>query len=293
MSRRGWHLLAGLLAGLLPLLASAADAPFLWKVQKGEVTHYLQGSVHMLPPAAHPLPKALDRAYENAVEIVFEADPGAITEPAAQRRLMLAAAAGPGGLKAQLPAPVYARLQQRAQAIGMPLLMCEPFKAWFCALSLEIFAYQQAGFKPELGIDPHYYQRALEDEKVIVGLETPEAHLDLFAAMSAPMGHQMLGQSLDSAEGTGPAPEAMFRAWRDHDAEGLAALVQQMQDDAPLLHERLLAARNRAWVDELVRRFDSDTPQLVLVGTAHLVGSDGLLELLAARGVVLRPVGEF
>lgn len=292
MTRRGFGRVLALLTGLLPALAAAGDAPFLWAIRQGEVTHYLQGSVHLLPPEAHPLPRALHRAYEGAAEIVFETDPGAVTEPETQRRLMQAAAAGEGGLKAQLPAPVYARLQQRAQSIGMPLLMCEPFKAWFCALSLEIFSYQQAGFRPELGIDPYFYQRALEDEKAIVGLETVEAHLELFTGMSAPMGRQLLDQALDAAEGVGPGPAALYRSWRDNDAEAMASLLARMRSESPQIYERVLAARNRAWMAELERRFRGRTPQLVLVGAAHLVGSDGLVALLRARGLTLRAVAE-
>ncbi len=289
MKRHWWAGLMGLCAVWLPTWA-LAGAPFLWAIDAGSVTHYLQGSVHMLPPAAHPLPAALERAYTGAAEIVFETDPGALAEPEAQRRLMRSAAAGEGGLKAQVPAPTYARLQQRAQALGMPLLMCEPFKAWFCALSLEIFAYQQAGFTAELGIDPYYYQRALADDKAIVGLETVETHLDLFAAMPPAMGQQLLDQALDSADGKGPTPEALYSSWRDHDLDGMAALLAQMQREYPALYERVLAARNRAWLAELRKRFTGDTPQLVMVGAAHLVGPDGLVALLTAAGLELRPV---
>lgn len=288
MSARIW--LAGLAVLWAPNLVLAGGAPFLWSVQQGTVTHYLQGSVHMLPPGAHPLPQALDRAYAGAVEIVFETDPGVISEPRTQQQLMRAAMVGEGGLKAQLPPPLYERLRQRAQALGMPLLMCEPFKAWFCALSLEIFSYQQAGFLPELGVDGHYYERALEDEKTIFGLESASQHLDLFVAMPAPMGLQLLEQALNTAAGQGPTPQALYRSWREDDTAGMAALLAQMRAQHPQIYERVLAARNRAWLAELQRRFESDTPQLVLVGAAHLVGPDGLVNLLKARGLKLQAV---
>lgn len=284
-----WSLCLLALGGL-PAAALAGGAPFLWSVTHGEVTHYLQGSVHMLPPQAHPLPKALERAYAGAAEIVFETDPGAISEPQTQQRLMRAAIAGEGGLKAQLPAPLYERLRQRAEALDMPLSMCAAFKAWFCALSLEIFAYQQVGFRSELGVDTHYYQRALEDEKTIIGLETVTEHLDLFAAMPDPLGRQLLEQALDSAEGLGPAPEALYRSWRDDDTAGMTVLLTQMHARHPQIYERVLAARNRAWAAALQSRFESDTPQLVLVGAAHLLGPDGLVDLLKARGIKLQPV---
>ena len=40
-------------------VAHSVPAPFLWEVHSGGTTHYLLGSVHLLPQAAHPLPAGL------------------------------------------------------------------------------------------------------------------------------------------------------------------------------------------------------------------------------------------
>lgn len=271
-------------------LSALAEAPFLWTLQTGSTTHYLQGSVHLLPESAHPLPAQLEAAYRGADELVFEADIDALSAPANQLALMNAARGAEGGLRGQLPAPLYARLQQRAQQIGLPLALCEPFKAWFCALSLEVFAYQQAGFTAELGLDQHYYRRAQQDGKGLGALESVDAHLGLFATMPDALSRQLLEQALEGAAVAAPDPLALYQSWRSNDRRALEQLVSEMRRDYPSIHERLLAARNRAWLPQLVKRLRSDQPQLVIVGAAHLVGDEGLIRLLADEGLVLQPL---
>ena len=34
---------------------AAGDAPFLWQVKGAKTTHYLMGSMHLLPASAQPL----------------------------------------------------------------------------------------------------------------------------------------------------------------------------------------------------------------------------------------------
>jgi hypothetical protein len=57
--------------------------------------------------------------------------------------------------------------------------------------------------------------------------------------------------------------------------------------DFPSLGERLLDARNRNWVPKLEEYLRSGQTYFVVVGAAHLGGSDGLVTLLRARGCKL------
>jgi uncharacterized protein YbaP (TraB family) len=50
------------------------------------------------------------------------------------------------------------------------------------------------------------------------------------------------------------------------------------------MYQRLLVERNRAWMPQIEALFKRPKPSFVVVGAAHLIGSDGLLQLLRARG---------
>ena len=83
--------------------------------------------------------------------------------------------------------------------------------------------------------------------------------------------------------------DEMIQAWRVGDNAKLSEMfVADMLNEAPELYDSLLRQRNMNWLPqiELMLR-DSDT-EFVLIGAAHLVGSDGLLDLLRARGYQVR-----
>lgn len=277
---------------LAPLAARAgAGAPFLWQVEGGKATHYLLGSVHMLPPSAHPLPPALDAAYAATRGLVLETDLAALASPEFQGRLLGAARDDrPGGIQARIGEKLYGRLQARAAELGAPGTMCDPFQAWFCAVTLELLALQAGGYSPELGIDQHYFNRAREDGRAVTGLESAEQQVMLFIGLADPMSVALLSATLDELTADSRDPAELLRLWQSGDLAALAEMLDELRKRYPGIHARLLADRNRAWVPALLPLLSGEVPQLVIVGAAHLPGPDGLLALLKARGLKLKPV---
>lgn len=281
--------LFALLALTFGVAAQAATAPFLWQVQTPKAKHYLMGSVHLLPENAYPLPPALDAAYKGADTLVFESDIAALSDPKTQLQ-MLAEAKADSGLKAQVGDELYARVRAYAENNGLPPELCDNFKAWFCALTLELTSFQASDYRPDLGIDQHYYALGNSAQKTILWLEEPAAHLKLFTAMPDNVAAQLLAAALDEHGSGGISPDDLLKAWQGNDVAALDALVAQFKTEQPLLYERLLAARNRAWLPRLQKLLAADHTQLVIVGAAHLVGSDGLVALLKAQGYAVTPV---
>lgn len=282
-------------AAPVPHCANAAaasctsEAPFLWEVQGAKTKHYLMGSVHLLPASAYPLPAALDAAYSAADTLVFESDLAALADPKTQMQ-MLAEAQSAAGLEALIGAELYAKVQAFARDRGLTPQVCDSFKPWFCALTLELLSFERSDYRPDLGLDQHYYARAKSVQKAILWLEEPAAHLKLFTAMPEPVAAQLLTATLEESGSDGATPEELLRAWQSNDVATLEQLSAEFKHQQPQLYDRLLAARNRAWLPRLTAMFGGDGTHLIVVGAAHLVGPDGLVDLLKARGYTLRPV---
>ena len=269
---------------------AGADAPFLWEAQGAAARHFFLGSVHMLPETAYPLPAALESAYAASKAVVFEADLAQLAAPELQGRMLGAAKEDrPGGLRAQLGKPLYSKLQKRAEILGMPVPVCDGFRAWFCALTLELYALQQAGFEAQRGIDQYFYSKARDDGRPIAGLETPAQQLALFTGMPDAMSASLLAATLDEHTTASQSPEEFVRLWRSGDVEALETIVSQLRRRHADVYARLLADRNRAWLPQLLERLNGDQPTLVVVGAAHFAGPDGLLALLKARDFELKP----
>jgi uncharacterized protein len=273
-----------------PPPAPPQGAPFLWEVPGPKARHFLLGSVHLLPEAAYPLPGALEQAYDATRAVAFEADLAELASPELQNRLIGAAREDrAGGLKAHIGRSLYAKLQKRAAALGMPTPMCETFRAWFCALALELYPLQQAQFSAEKGLDNYFYGRARDDGRPITGLETAQSQVDLFAGMPDALSKQLLAATLDESTYSSQVPQELYRIWRTGDVATLDRLIRELRQRYPELNQLLLASRNRAWMPGLVERFRGEVPVLVVVGAAHLVGPEGLIALLKAQGLEAKP----
>ncbi len=192
------------------------------------------------------------------------------------------------GLAAELPRKLYARLRGRLEQQALPVTLCDALRAWLCALTLELGAYQRAGFVPDLGIDQHFHDRARDDRKTVIWLEAPEQQVALFTRMPPGLGAEFLASALDSVDDPALSPQTMLQAWRDGDVAHLRAQIVRMRDDHPRAYARLLADRNAAWLDPLASWLRDGTPTLVVVGAAHLVGEDSIVEGLRGRGFEVR-----
>lgn len=297
MKRSGWLALVWLFAGSAfahaghdePDTASAAQrasAPFLWQISDGKHHHYLLGSVHLLPQAAHPLPAALEAAYAKADALVFESDLDALDDPQTQKSVL--AAAQQSRLADEADAALLQRVHSAATASGLPADVCDPYTAWFCALTLELVGYERGGFESAFGIDQYFHQRARGDRKTIAWFETPATHLQLFSAMHGATGIELLRSALDEQQQDEQAPQALFKAWQRGDEAFVEQLVNDTRRDYPRVYAALLVDRNKAWLPALNTRLRQPRPQLIIVGAAHLYGRDGLIALLRARGFEVR-----
>jgi len=57
--------------------------------------------------------------------------------------------------------------------------------------------------------------------------------------------------------------------------------------DYPELKAKVIDERNRSWIAQIEQFLKMDDDILVVVGAAHLVGQEGVIELLKARGYKL------
>lgn len=271
--------------------AGAVEAPFAWAVEGPRARHLLLGSVHVLPASAYPLPAGLERAYAQTAALVLETDADALGQ-SEFRMQMLTAAIAPEGLKSAIRPDLYRRLQQHAGERKLPMSLCDPFKAWFCALSLELFSLQSRGISGQYGLDQHFYARAIGDGRPVRWLESPAEQLAIFAGMTQNLSEQFLASTLRDLSEPGRDAAAVVRQWQSNDIDGLRALVMEMKRDFPEAYDRLLARRNRQWLPRIEASLREPQPQLIMVGAAHLVGEDGLPGLLAARSWRLAPLAE-
>jgi uncharacterized protein YbaP (TraB family) len=75
----------------------------------------------------------------------------------------------------------------------------------------------------------------------------------------------------------------MVAAWRTGDSTAMAKLLNQATQESPVIYKRLVSDRNQSWVPRIEELLRGNKKAIVIVGAGHLVGSDGVVELLLKK----------
>jgi uncharacterized protein YbaP (TraB family) len=228
----------------------------------------------------------MDRAFDDAEQVVFEADPGQLTDLTSSMRVLEKAM--PDRPEEQferaLGPRVFAQARQAAAEVGLPIEFFAAFEPWFFTTTLTVMHLQRLGFLPQYGVDLHLFSRARAAGKRILALETIDEQLDLFDRMPVALQRELVRQTIDDVKLVSASLDALVKAWADGDQEGFASLSQRSMKNHPAVYNSLLRDRNRAWLPAIERYLKQKDDVLVVVGAAHLVGEDGLVRLLRSRG---------
>ena len=275
------------LCALLVALAgiqSYADSS-VWVVTSGSNKVYLGGTVHLLRTTDYPLPEEFEQAYDDSDRLYFETDINSMNDLAVQTRMLQQLTYSDARtLKSVLSTEAYNALSNHLDTVGMPIMLMEKFKPGLVVSTLQVIEFQKLGFTPQ-GVDVYFNNRALGDAKPVGELESVQAQIDFIANMGEGNESEFILLSLKDMQEIATTMDDLIAAWRTGDNNALAELfVDDMKAESEELYEVLLVERNINWLPIIEQMFNQDGIEFVLVGAAHLVGEDGLLNLLQAKG---------
>lgn len=284
-------LLALPVAGSTPVPPAATPAPptpLLWRVSDADTSLYLLGSFHLLAKSDYPLSADIDRAFDDAESLVFEVAPEDLEDPGITGLMLGLAKSDPASsIDRTLSPDLKARLDVRLRDLGLPAEQMHAFEPWFVDTTLVTLLGQRIGYAPDDGLDRHLMARARAAGKAATGLETVREQLTTLDAM--PIAEQVasLQEFVDEGDVATRKLGELHTAWRSGDIPTLERMTrEEMADLTPVTYQRLNVDRNRAWIP----RFEGMLAQgkghdvLVVVGALHLLGDDGVVSLLRAKG---------
>jgi len=276
---------AGLSFGLFPSSCLADSHHILWEVKGKHNTVYLLGSVHMLKPGDSAIPAEALHAYAQSTKLVMELDLNAVgTEDALAGEAQLAVLPEGQTLKDALGSELYAKFTSHASDVGLDPEFVDHFQPWFAAVMLEQYELSKAGFDPASGVDMQFAGRAQTDGKEVIGLETVDEQLSIFASMSAAQQREYVRSMLDESSTDVKETDKIVSAWQNGDSAKLEQLLREGSKDSPELYRRLTIDRNRKWLPRIEQMLHENENYLVIVGALHLIGNDGVIDLLQRDG---------
>ncbi|MET0323541.1 MAG: TraB/GumN family protein [Duganella sp.] len=288
-------LIVGLLAQAQPAQAagvSEAHPPRrgqLYKVTHDGKTSYLFGTIHVGKEGFYPLDPEASRALLDSKALVIELD---IRENASFQKAMALHGRYPDGDRVQnhlAPATMKLMVQALAKA-GMSLPSVQQFKPWLIANLLIGVELDAQGFKRGQAVEYALLAAAQQQDKTVRELESAEYQLGLFDTLDERQQELYLQETLtDLASGTALKKSlALIDAWNAADTPGIEAAWHTATTGnsvaAGFMQRVLLGKRNPEMAANIERIMQQDQVAFVGVGMLHLIGNDGLPQLLRRRG---------
>ena len=240
----------------------------LFKVQHDGRTSYLFGTVHAGKQAFFPLEPQVTRALADSNALVLELDVRA-SEPFQQ---------------------ALALLQQALSRAGMALDSLEQYRPWLLANLLIGAEIERNGYMRSQGVEQFLLKEAAQHDKPLRELESADYQLGLFSTMDDAQQETYLRENLaELASGVSLKKTAsLIDAWSKADAPGINAAWQSMISggsvSAAFMDRTLLGKRNPEMAASIENIMKADQTAFVGVGLLHLLGEQGVPELLRQRG---------
>jgi len=284
---------AGILCALLLLLAplagfgqaSAQEKSFLWKVRSEKNSIYILGSIHFLKRESYPLKKSIEQAFDAVSKLVLEIDlQSATAEKTRQVTLEKGLFRDGMTLQQNVDKETYDLAERRARELGIDLRAMNPLKPWLVALMLTTMKLQKLGFDPNYGVDRYLAERAKRSGKSTGGLESLELQIGLLDGLSRRDQEMMLRETLKELDLLDKGVEQLVQFWMKGELGSVEEWLLTGMREYPEVYAKVIVERNRRWLPQIEKMIAQGENAMVIVGAAHLVGREGVIELLKQRG---------
>jgi len=265
-------------------ITAYANSP-VWKITKGNQHLFIGGTIHLLGKADYPLPQSFHQAYQQAVKIVLETDIQKIQSPEFAQTLVAQVMYPPGqNLQRILKPETFQALEKHLNSRGIPIASLMQLKVGMVVVTLSTIELQRMGLAG-MGVDGFFNAQARVDKKSMGQLETPEQQVAFIAEMGTGLENEIIEHTLRDLKSLPNLLKVLKRAWRHGDIEKLNEVgILPFKRDYPEVYQALLVKRNKIWLPQIEALLKSKEIELVLVGALHLVGDEGILQLLQKNG---------
>ena len=266
---------------------AAVTKAFLWEVKSKANVMYLFGTIHVGKRSFYPLQPQVQDALNASKRLVVEANISNDEGMGDIDRVINYKA--PDNLEKHIPAALFNRLKIQLARLQIPLEAVRPMKPYLIGGFLTVVEFSKLGYDMNLGVDGYLIAKSKDDGRPVLELESQAAQLKMMDGMSRQLQEAFLENAISTLE-SGNAPDqvmGMVNAWLAGDVslmQEVAASINKGKRMTDQLDAVLLHSRHGEMLKKIVNYLEGDVPHFVAVGSLHLLGPKGLVEMLKARG---------
>ena len=268
---------------------------------------YILGSYHIGKNCELRSP-AYEHAFRDAEKVVFEVE--SLNDPLLKPRIqswMINLIQTEGipensedSLRGILDEETYKMLEQKVNIENVSLDSLARFKPWVFLLMQQSYLMNQSEYDFNCGLDSLIAEQAKTKDKPILGLETIEYNLELFTELFLSVESEetieYLNQFARAEEGeleevNNEINKLLNSITGSIDRGELTKIENLIDDDCrndPESCQSLLIDRNYNWIPIIEEYLTLKEDKLIVVGAGHLVGEEGVINLLEEKGYRVR-----
>jgi len=262
----------------------------LYKVRSKTSTVYVLGSIHLAKPELYPLNEEITHAYKNSDALVVEVNPSSAESEQTMQKAMMSLGMYKEGktLKTELTPKTYKALEVYIAKTSIPLQKMQGMRPWVVMVQLTITEMMRLGYSPDLGIDQHFLNLAMQDKKEVLELETAQQQMELLSKEDPEFQDKLLYYTLESMQDLEPMLEDMYKGWKSGDEKAFEKIMMSPVEEDPSLkdmYDELITKRNYAMTEKIEGFLKTNKDYFVVVGSGHVIGEEGIVALLRGKGL--------
>ena len=280
-----WYCL-DLFAATFPSPPTNYGRTSLWEARHGSNVLYLAGSIHVLRPTKdYPVPALFEWALTNATKLVTEANPSEFeTEDYAKYVEAKSRFPSNDSLGNHISNTTKTMLVNYCISNVWLFPIIQKYKPWQVSLWMESNELMNNDFDFAYGLENHLVELAKKQSKPIEGLESGNYLIDVYNSLPEAIYIKNIEDILLKPNLIITNVINMINAWKTGDTEYFYFNNEECRSAFAIDVEQTVDQRNRLWLPKIENYLQHSSATMVVVGSAHLPGPDGLINLLRLKG---------
>ncbi len=275
------------------------STPLFWKVTGNgyDGDFYLLGSIHVGDESTNLYPPEITEAYDRCEYLAVECDIVSIEQNMFLMMEMLSELVYKDGttIKDHIDPDVYTKARLILKKSGLYSQSLDDYMPVYWSTVIENVCVDASGMNYDYGVDRHFLTSAAEQGKEILEIEDAVESYRALGALSDATQEYMLFEATEDgyfAEYVASLRD-MYSVWKKGDLDEMTNLLFEETDEELTAEElaiyeeyndMMLTVRNPVMVDAAEDYIKADKDVFYIVGLAHMLGEDGIVNSLESLG---------
>lgn len=261
---------------------NAEKKNFLWEIKSNTTKAYLLGSIHLGKENMYPLDTVIENRFNECDNLVVETNVKGteVLGLAASIDMMYGA---DSTVKDELSEFRYEKLKEIASYCSLPSILLNKVRLGYSLIFLQLKKLNDMGYAANYGIDLHFLNKA--KSKKVLELESTESQISLMNSLIEAVDTSII--DLEYFKTGIETMDSLVYAWQNGDIEFLEELLSSesavLSIGGDEMSFKLNDERNFQMLEIIEKYLESNEKYFIIVGAAHLVGENGLINLLREK----------